>query len=746
MRTSGLKNSVLALTVGVGVAAAGCRSAQQHRKEADRAAAQIIKDKQQQALGKVEPFTIERPAETLRRRLLLGQELPFTGPASLGTQALEPIKHWPRSEDYLKTAGQEETPALPAYRQGPLRLGLLDALTVGAHNSNDYQARKEQVYLSALDLDLERDEFRTSFFALVNGSVTADLGGDELVSGAVASPEIGLTQRFRNGLAVTTRLGLDLVRLLTQDQGSVMGIFSDTTITLPLLRGAGAHIVAEPLTQAERDVVYAIFDFEQFKREYAVQVASQYLNVLQQFDQVQNSEASYRRLILSARRSRSMANAGRLPELQVDQAVQEELRARDRWIQAQQQYAVGLDRLKTVLGLPTDAVIELDRNELALLAERAQQVLQAVAVPTPTTQPDVPPDDPRRLNGLPGPNGVPGRDVPIPGPQTRPATAPVQGLVPGGTPGIPERVPGSDEPAVPTRELAPSTQLVTTTQPAGATTRMAEGPAGPMPTTQSIELEPPSQRGAGPYELPEQFAVELALDNRPDLRIAQGEVYDAQRRVVVAADALRAGLDVSAGASFGERRGLGSALGADADLRPERGSYSGSARLDLPLERTAERNAYRRSLIALEQATRRLQDLEDQVKLDIRSALRDLQRARESVMTQAKSVAVARRRVDSTDLLLLAGRAQVRDVLESQNSLVTAQNQFSGALVDYRITELELQRDMGLLEVNHEGLWQEWQPPVPGANGAAPNGQARNRPAVAPANGPVPQGRQNQQG
>ena len=49
---------------------------------------------------------------------------------------------------------------------------------------------------------------------------------------------------------------------------------------MPLLRGSGSTIVAEPLTQAERDVVYSLLDFERFKKSIAVRVASEYLSKL----------------------------------------------------------------------------------------------------------------------------------------------------------------------------------------------------------------------------------------------------------------------------------------------------------------------------------------------------------------------------------------------------------------------------------------------------------------------------------
>ena len=57
-----------------------------------------------------------------------------------------------------------------------------------------------------------------------------------------------------------------------------------------------------------------------------------------------------------------------------------------------------------------------------------------------------------------------------------------------------------------------------------------------------------------------------------------------------------------------------------------------------------------------------------------------------------------------------AGRAQIRDVLEAQEALIQAQNGLTSAVVNYRIAELEFQRDTGLLQIDEKGLWQEYSP------------------------------------
>src|SRR4030042_5028017 len=69
---------------------AGCTAAR-YRTDADKTAQKIIREKQEQLFGKATGLNIERPSDTLRRRLMIEQDLPYTGNASLGTDRLEKI-------------------------------------------------------------------------------------------------------------------------------------------------------------------------------------------------------------------------------------------------------------------------------------------------------------------------------------------------------------------------------------------------------------------------------------------------------------------------------------------------------------------------------------------------------------------------------------------------------------------------------------------------------------------------------
>jgi len=155
------------------------------------------------------------------------------------------------------------------------------------------------------------------------------------------------------------------------------------------------------------------------------------------------------------------------------------------------------------------------------------------------------------------------------------------------------------------------------------------------------------------------------------------------------------------------RRGVASAHLDDSDIDPDRGYYSALLSIDLPLERTAERNVLRNRLIDYRKRQRDRQQLEDEVKYQVRAEWRALREAYENMHIQNMALKVARRRVASTTLLLQAGRIQMRDLLEAQDDLVQARNAVGEARVRYRIKTMELRRDLGTLTLDAQGKWLE---------------------------------------
>src|SRR5690606_37754394 len=91
-----------------------------------------------------------------------------------------------------------------------------------------------------------------------------------------------------------------------------------------------------------------------------------YYRILQQKDAVRNEYNSYQNLTVARERAEALAR-DRLPEFQVDQARQDELRARNRYILAVERYLDSLDRFKLQLSLPLGYTLILNEQPLKYL-------------------------------------------------------------------------------------------------------------------------------------------------------------------------------------------------------------------------------------------------------------------------------------------------------------------------------------------------------------------------------------------
>ena len=188
----------------------------------------------------------------------------------------------------------------------------------------------------------------------------------------------------------------------------------------------------------------------------------------------------------------------------------------------------------------------------------------------------------------------------------------------------------------------------------------------------------------------EEEALNIALVERRDLAVARGDLADAERAVHISADALRADLTVEGGASYDGRRRQHK-RNVDEDI-----ATVAKIRFSAPWDRRKERNAYRKALIALEQSRRTLEEDSDAVKNEVRTGYRELVAARALYENKVEAFKVAQKRVESNDLFMQSGRSSMRDILEAESALLTAQNALCSAVVEWRMCDLSLQTAMGL--------------------------------------------------
>jgi outer membrane protein TolC len=227
-----------------------------------------------------------------------------------------------------------------------------------------------------------------------------------------------------------------------------------------------------------------------------------------------------------------------------------------------------------------------------------------------------------------------------------------------------------------------------------------------IPVDSQIELDAEVLRELSSMQIiepnfPVDDAMETALAYRLDLANAYDQVEDAGRKVNVAIEDLKARLDLTGNVRYGST----DPTGFDR-LRFHEGAYDVGLELDLPLDKKNERNAFRRAQIAFMQAQRSYEQAVDEVKLDVRNAYRSLIEAARRYEIQKISLDLARRRVESASMLFEAGRAQARDLLDAQAALLDAQNSTTSTLVDFMVARLSFYRDIELLKIRPDGLWE----------------------------------------
>lgn len=371
----------------------GCSTAH-YRAAADREVYGIIADKTPAVPGMDTEFSVDQT------------ELP-------------PLDGFPVSTekpDYLGETGGAET--------GAHVVNLEQALELAVQHNRAYQNQKEALYLQALGLTLDRHRYTPIFSGSVGGSYDrssrdvqalspiaqvsreapdlireigaltgtpadllngyaqlvqqaasisgldrahADVIDERSVSGQTA---FGVDLLLKGGGRIAASLTSNFLRFITGDPRVSTSSALVGSFTQPLVRGAGAKVAAERLTQAERDLLYALRDFTRFRQEFSVQVATAYYGVLESRDRVRNNWRSYQSFRRNVERERAFAVEGKRTQAELGRLEQAQLSTENDWVTSVRRYKQDLDQFKILVGLSTDVPIILDDVELTDLKKQ----------------------------------------------------------------------------------------------------------------------------------------------------------------------------------------------------------------------------------------------------------------------------------------------------------------------------------------------------------------------------------------
>lgn len=445
-------------------------------------------------------------------------------------------------------------------------------LSYAIEKSPEYRNAKDELFLTTIAVLRERHLWGPRFFETVSAQVVGQAEPGDAEHAAQLIHELGVSQRLPNGGQVSVSALVDFVEGLrnsTADEKVGAGVVVDATI--PLLRGAGG-VAREDLIQTERNLIYSVRQFERFRREFLVRVATQYYELLRLQSQIRNRQrqvVNYQRL---SQRIEALSRAGRQPYFEVQRSQQQALFARNNLVNVQEQYASTLDQLKVLIGMPVTQPVNIAFSEAVI----------------------------------------------------------------------------------------------------------------PQPALDPVE------------------SVNAALRFRLDLQTTADRVADARRRLDNAKNGMLPDLDVYARGRFPVERNLARGGGLNSEVTAN--SYVAGATFGVPLDRRVEELDVRRAKVVLERSQRDYQLAQDQVGLQVRRAIRQIEQARFSLNLQDRNVALARRREYGVQLRLR--ELGPRDFIEAQEDLLSALNRRDDALRALRASILQYLLDTGQMRVDSQGRWQ----------------------------------------
>lgn len=706
------------------------------------------------------------------------------------------------------------------------RVDLDDIIELALLNSREYQTQKEQLYRVALRLSLQRYDYelKASPFGNGTGGQFDTRQSNDASFSRLRVPSAAQAEALLNtGSTLVTRFANDVLLTFGGPDGFAADIGSE--LLFEMTHSVFQNDVRfERLTQAERNVVYAARDFMRFRRSFYLQLATQYYNLLRTYRQVEIDALNYVNLVRVYSERKVEVDEGQSPRVQIDQVEQNALNGRSRLISTCNGLENSLDRIKILIGLPTESPLSIDlaeldeltredeiavsmelvrrarsrlddeqnrddldearilhraaelasrirdaleliqrpllhvdasnsrasRNqyglapeftgegvlselsrlisrlhvaELRVLADRVRQriELDRAAADTPPVRVsmlareyaqavlNLLPEEQLWLELLDAPAGARDAIDPI-------ATGVIDEL--RKTENLSREVQANLTPEGLAGLQAQADQLVTvvdmavdsvrTNSDAQAHTAGINPDIGSTALVASIRsfgdrLLAEPRYGLTPLLLDTDRALLAALSLRLDLMNSRSFLADEWRGIKLAADDLKSILNLSAR----QRLFTENESGRPFELDFDEARTDLAITLDAPLNRRAQRNAFREQLLNYQVSRRALMALEDRIKQNVRVDLRGLSLAEEQHTLGIASAALAGERVTSTELQLRLGVSDVtaRDFLEAQTAYSQALSQVAARRIQHILSRIQLFVDMEQLQLDGNSRW-----------------------------------------
>jgi tetratricopeptide (TPR) repeat protein len=303
-------------------------------------------------------------------------------------------KGWPFWHQYGDTPFVENPDwekYLPYDENGVVVLDQSAAMEMALLHSREYQRVLENLYLSALNVTLERFRFDVQFFGgnSTASTIQGPLSGEGDKSRRLTTDtDIGAERLFATGSQLLVEFANSVVwQFAGPDRYTSVNLLNFSLLQ-PLLRGAGRAVVLEQLTDAERALLANVRQFQRFRQGFYLSVIAGgsagtepspagfavgsfnvtgpirggggYFGLLQQKIEIRNQRVNVLEFRENAERLQAFYDAQRVDRFQLDETTRDLYNSQVGLLSVQANYETAVDRYKIDLGLPPQLKVRIE--------------------------------------------------------------------------------------------------------------------------------------------------------------------------------------------------------------------------------------------------------------------------------------------------------------------------------------------------------------------------------------------------